>query len=129
LPNLSIEGSGRRKIHDRPSAAVIIQWFLLRHLRSSAAEHVERTDEVHLDNKAEFIEREGLAVSTNGPSCGTQARRVHTGAQGAQCNGCCDCGIRVFDAGHVALNEGSPNFLGDLLTAFLIEVGNNDLRA
>jgi hypothetical protein len=98
-------------------------------LRRCATEHVESANEIDLDNKAELIEREGLAVSTDGSSCGTQARRVHTGAQGPQCSGCCDCGIRVFDAGHVALNEGSPNFLGDLLTAFLIEVGNNDLRA
>ena len=70
MSNLSIEGSGRRKIHDRTSAAVVIQWFLLRHLRRCTTEHVEGANQVDLDNKAEFIEREGLAIAADGTASG-----------------------------------------------------------
>ena len=129
MSNLSIEGSGRRKIHDRASATIVIEWFLLRHLRRCATEHVEGANQVDLDDKAEFIEREGLAIAADGAASSTQACRVHTGTQWAQCCRSGDRCIGVFDTRYVAFYERATNLVSNLLTALLIEVGNNDLRA
>jgi hypothetical protein len=129
LPNLSVEGSSRCEIYDRASATVLIQWLLLGHLRRCATEHVERANQIDLDNKAKFIERKGLAIAAHGTARGTQACRIHTGTQWAECCRSGDCCIGIFDARYVALYERAANLISNLLTALLIEVGNDDLRA
>ena len=129
MADLTIEGCGRGHVHDGTPAAVVVHRLGLGHRRRGLGEHVERPDQVHVDDEGELVERERVVLAIDGTPGEAEPRRVHQRSQRTHVGRGGDRFLGVLDLGDVALHEEAVELGGQRLALLFLEVGDHDTRS